>query len=357
MKLLVVGAGLIGSSVALAARQAGWDTAIADDGLARSQRASEVTTLPVANSSFQPDLICVAVPPKSAAKVISEQIRLFPNATVIDVASVKAQLVNEVESISGESAHYVPTHPMAGKESSGPESAAFDLFLNRMWVVCPRPENSSEDLDLVRKLITDCQGIVFEMSIEEHDQTVALTSHVPQVVATVLAGALNSIPERDVAVSGQGLRDMTRLAGSNSQLWTEILAANREPVRVALAEVSAGLLEILQALTSGDDAQVKTIFDQGKIGRALIPGKHGEPAKPYSTVSILIDDTPGQLAGIFATAQAAGVNVEDVRIDHALGREAAVVELDVLPDLVTKLQTALKSDGWKLRVPLAELSD
>jgi prephenate dehydrogenase len=187
------------------------------------------------------------------------------------------------------------------------------------------------------------------MSALEHDRTVAITSHVPQVVASVLAAQLLDLTDSHVQVSGQGLRDMTRIASSNPQLWSEILLANAAFVGPLLAKISTELAAVAQSLSSRSPEEISSAISRGNQGRALVPGKHGDKPTLYETVSIMIQDAPGQLAAIFAVADQAEVNVEDVRIDHALGKAVAIVELDVDPAKALSLREALISQGWTLR--------
>ena len=238
---------------------------------------------------------------------------------------------------------------MAGKESSGFENASFDLFRDRIWVVCPLPITDAGAIESVKKFIVHLGALPFEMSAVEHDRTVALTSHVPQVVASVLAAQLLDLTDSYVQVSGQGLRDMTRIASSDPQLWSEILLANAAFVGPLLAKISAELADVANSLNSKTPAHIASAMIRGNQGRALVPGKHGEQPTAYETVSIMIQDAPGQLAAIFAVADSAEVNVEDVRIDHALGKAVAVVELDVDPAKASILRNALTSQGWTLR--------
>ena len=346
---LVVGAGLIGCSIGLALREAGWQVRVEDSTEELTYRAVRLTGLEAMESGFQPEVVVVSVPPGVAAQVIIEALRLYPDATVMDTASVKADIAHEVYTNSIQSDRYVPSHPMAGKESTGPADAAYDLFLDRLWVYAPRGEARPQSLAAVAEVISACGAIAVGMGPEEHDATVALTSHLPQVLASALAGLLAQEEESHVAVSGQGLRDMTRIAGSNPRLWSEILLANREHVRERLGQVAEAVAGFDAALAAGDAAQLEERLRLGNEGKRRIPGKHGAAAQAWQSVAIMIEDSPGQLARIFACAGRLGVNIEDVRIDHALGRAAAVIELDVDPKAAAQLAAGLASEGWTLR--------
>lgn len=347
MRLLVVGAGLIGSSVALAARDAGWQVQVLDASPGQTELASTVTGLPTADDSMNPDIVVVAVPPNATTQLVIESLNRYPTSTVVDVTSIKSDILIDVETSTDTSGRFVPTHPMAGKETSGAGAATYDLFADRLWVICPSA--SPADTDRAEQLVRACGAVPVRMSAAEHDATVALTSHLPQLLSSVLAAQLQNLTEDEVAVSGQGLRDMTRIAASAPDLWTEILLANRQNVLARLGDVQTELTRLATALQTADAEVLNSTISAGNRGRAKLPGKHGSKPRPYATVAILINDQPGQLAAIFACAGKGGINVEDVRIDHALGRMVAVIELDVLPDAAKPLSELLTADGWTLR--------
>jgi prephenate dehydrogenase len=347
VKVLVVGAGLIGSSIGLALKHAGHTVGVHDNSERRTEEIVSHTLLQA--NMADPDVVVVAVPTADAAQVISENLSMHPTSTVIDVASVKTEVINEVEALIGKNAHFVPTHPMSGKETSGAESAAYDLFQDRIWVITPLEYTDKRCLETVKTLVADCGSLVIEMDPTIHDQTVAMTSHIPQIVSSVLAGLLLELQSDSVTVSGQGLRDMTRLAASNASLWAGILSRNSNFVHEKLSDVIERLVAFNQSISRGNVDEIISQIQRGNEGRKLVPGKHGAPAVEYSVVPILIDDKPGQLAAIFASAGKASINIEDVRIDHSLGKAQAVVELMVSPSDAVALIDAMRADNWVVR--------
>ena len=216
------------------------------------------------------------------------------------------------------------------------------------------PETSDEALNVARSLVDQVGAVLFEMSPDDHDRAVALTSHTPQIIASVLAGQLAEHADRDVSVSGQGLRDVTRIAESDPALWTEILVANAGEVRVVLEPIVAELNSVLGMLSAANAApdegarQLTEVLAKGNRGRARVPAKHGGAEPAYDAVQVLIADEPGQLGKLFAAAGEAGINLEDVRIEHSLGRLTAVVDLLVRPESAPGLRAALADAGWQL---------
>ena len=175
------------------------------------------------------------------------------------------------------------------------------------------------------------------MDAAAHDTAVALVSHVPQVAATLVAARLAEGPEDALTLTGQGLRDVTRVAASDPDLWIDVLAANADPVAQILTELRAdvdGAIAALHELADDPDwgrTSLRELLVRGNAGRARLPGKHGAPPTSYAVVPVVLPDRPGELARLFADAGDAGVNIEDVRIEHSPGQPVGLVELSCRP--------------------------
>ncbi|MHB0929135.1 MAG: prephenate dehydrogenase [Candidatus Nanopelagicales bacterium] len=348
MQVLIVGSGLLGTSLGLALRQAGHEVWLADRLSEHVEVARKLGAGQPVAASAEPQVVIVAVPPSQFRKVVNEYGRRYVNATFTDVSSIKTQPLADVESIQGVHGRFVGGHPMAGRETSGPAGARADLFVDRLWILTPTEEVPEARLEEVRGLAEDCGSVVRIMTPEAHDRAVALTSHTPQVVASVMAGLIARAPVDDIQLSGQGLRDLTRIAGSSPELWDDILTANADEVDVVLAAFEAQLSAVRSALRAG--ASVREMLHVGNAGRARIPAKHGGPARTEDAVlSVSVDDRPGALARLFAAAADANISIEDVRIDHMLGRENAVVDLSVRAEVAPVLRELLIAGGWKVR--------
>jgi prephenate dehydrogenase len=248
---------------------------------------------------------------------------------------------------------------MSGREKSGPLAASGDLFEGRPWVLTPTRDTDTEVLNLALELVSHCRAVPVVMDADAHDRAVALVSHMPHLVSSMVAARLENAEEAAVRLCGQGIRDVTRIAASDPRMWIDILSANPGPVADLLADVSTDLDETvraLRALQSSDEAKrregatgVEAVLRRGNAGRVRVPGKHGSAPRTYETVAVLIDDQPGQLARIFADAGTAGVNIEDVRIEHATGQQAGLVQLMVEPKAAPVLTAALRERGWVIR--------
>jgi prephenate dehydrogenase len=276
-----------------------------------------------------------------------------------DVASVKALPLAQARRLGCDLTSFVAGHPLSGRERSGPAAARADLFLGRPWVLCPVAETDPAALRCVRTLVDCCQASVVEADAAEHDHWVALVSHAPHVVAAAMAARLTDGPDAALAVSGQGLRDVTRVAAGDAGLWAQILAANADHVAGVLADVAADLSTVAQALVEAAAAPdpgrapalklLTALLEEGAAGVATIPGKHSKPQRDDAVVQVVIPDVPGELARLFRVAGEAGVNIEDVSIEHSPGLPAGVAELTVRPEAAATLTQALAAAGWPVR--------
>ncbi|MET9554023.1 prephenate dehydrogenase [Streptomyces sp. NPDC006645] len=356
---LVIGTGLIGTSAALTLTGRGVAVHLVDHDPARARTAAALGAGTEEPPAGPVDLAIVAVPPAHTATVLAAAMRAGSARGYLDVASVKGGPRRELEALGLDLGTYIGTHPMAGKESSGPLAATADLFEGRPWVLTPMPGTDTEVLNLALELVALCRAVPVVMDADAHDRAVALVSHTPQLISSMVAARLQDADEAAVRLCGQGIRDVTRIAASDPRMWVEILTANPGPVADVLAGVAADLdetVEALRALQSADEDKrrggadgIEDVLRRGNAGRVRVPGKHGAAPASYETVAVLISDRPGELARIFADAGSAGVNIEDVRIEHATGQEAGLVQLMVEPAAAPVLSAALRERGWSIR--------
>jgi prephenate dehydrogenase len=225
-----------------------------------------------------------------------------------------------------------------------------DLFLGRTWALCPAPETSEEATALVMALVRECGAVPVRTEAAAHDHWVGLISHAPHLVAAAMAARLEAAPPEALGLAGQGLRDVTRIAAGDTGLWTQILSANAAPVAEVLAAVAADLAEAARVLAGQEDLKpVAALLDRGQAGVARIPGKHGGAPREFTAVQVVIPDRPGELARLFQATGEAGVNIEDVRIEHSPGLPVGVAELSVRPAEAARLLDALERGGWPVR--------
>jgi prephenate dehydrogenase len=349
----VIGTGLIGTSIALALREQGARVWLADSDPAAARLAADLGAgEPLPAATGEPaDVAVIAVPPAAVAATLAEAQARNLAGCYTDVASVKQLPITGAREHRCDLTRYVPGHPLAGREKHGPAAARADLFLGCTWALCPLPETSSQATATVTALVRACGAVPFRADPAAHDRWVALISHAPHLVAAAMAARLEEAPGEALDLAGQGLRDVTRIAAGDTALWTQILSANAAPVAEVLAAVAADLAEAARTLADGDDPDkgVATLLDRGQAGVARIPGKHGSAAREFAVVQVVIPDQPGELARLFQATGAAGVNIEDVRIEHSPGLPVGVAELSVRPGEAGLLLRALEAGGWPVR--------
>jgi len=359
---VIIGTGLIGTSIALALREHGVAVGLADHDQAAAQLAADIgagIVLPDAltGPSAEPvDLAVLAVPPAAAAPALAAAQAAGLARWYTDVASVKGAVLGQARELGCDLAAFLPGHPLSGRERSGPAAARADLFLGRPWVTCPEPATAPGAISAVTALVRCCQAQEVRLSVAEHDRYVALVSHAPHVVAAAMAARLTGAADDALMLSGQGIRDVTRIAAGDSRLWAQILTANAAPVAEVLAAVAADLAGAAEALREaaahGAEPELKTLaglLDEGSAGVARIPGKHSKPRRDDMVVQVVIPDVPGELARLFRAAGEAGVNIEDIGIEHSPGLPVGVAELTVRPEAVARLTQALAASGWPVR--------
>ena len=305
-----------------------------------------------ARADIDPQLVVVATPPDVTARTVVDALKDYPGAVVVDIASVKEPILDAVRAGGADLSRYVGTHPMSGREKSGPVAARGELFMSRPWVICEHDDVAPETVRLARGLATDLGANVATMDVQEHDATVALISHVPQVMSSLLASRLRETPLESLSLAGQGLRDTTRIAASDPGLWVQILSANARPVVETLYGVREDLNRLIATLerptADGARLDIAELMTEGNDGVARIPGKHGGAPKAFSALTVLVDDTPGQIARLLAEVGEIGVNVEDMRMEHSQGQPVGMVEISVVPTARDGLVHELTERGWKI---------
>ena len=355
-RVLVAGTGLIGTSIALALRAKGADVWLSDADEATAKLAADLgagSVVPdLRDAKGIADVAVLAMPPAVVGEMLGHAQECAVAEWYTDVASVKALPVAQARELGCDLETYVPSHPLAGRERHGPAAAQADLFLGRTWALCPLPQTSADAVAAVTSLAVACGAIPVMTDPETHDRWVALVSHAPHLVAVAMAARLapSSVPADALGLAGQGLRDVTRIAAGDGALWSQILAANAGPVAEVVAAVAEDLAAAARELArEPGNADVMSLLDRGRAGVTRIPGKHGGQPRNFRLVQVVIADRPGELARLFNAAGAAGVNIEDIRLEHSPGLPVGVAELSIRPDQADTLLDAMEAGGWPVR--------
>lgn len=359
--VLVIGTGLIGASIGLALTAEDVQVRLRDSSPSALALARDVGAgVPEQPDDEPPALVVVAAPPDVAAGIVGAALHTYPDAVVTDVASVKSSIRAELEGFATlDLSRYVGSHPMAGRERRGAAAADSDLFAGRPWVLAAGPETSPEALRAVRGLAVDLGASPVEMSAAEHDQAVALVSHLPQLMSSLVAARLVGAPEEALGLAGQGVRDVTRIAASDPQLWAAILVGNAGPTRAVLRAVRDDLDALLRSLDRAADdgplalgamAGIAGLVSAGNDGVGRIPGKHGGARRHYVEVTVLVPDRPGELGRLFSEVGEIGVNIEDFKMEHSPRQRVGMATLSVLPAAAEPLVAELQEREWRVVV-------
>ena len=320
-RLAVVGTGLIGASVALAARRAGvgavvgWDPDPEALGIATERDAVEPAAS-LESAVAGADLVVVAAPVGDLPHTVRDVLDRAPETcTVTDVGSTK----RPVSTAAANDGRFIGGHPICGAETRGPGRASAELFDGATWFLTPTAATDPDRLRLVHGFVTSLGARPVAIGADAHDRLVGLTSHLPHVLANVLltqAGSTRIDGHDPLQAAGGSLRDMTRIAGANPRIWVDIFLDNREALGLALAEQRRALEQVERALAEGDAGFLaRWIGEASAHRRRLLESAFADPGT-LQRLRVHIPDRPGVLAGIFQALGAERINIEDFEMDH-----------------------------------------
>jgi prephenate dehydrogenase len=349
-RLAVVGTGLVGTSVALAAGRTGTRTSGFDADPGVLERAAGRGALTPASSLAEAiadaELVVVAVPVGAAPTVVEEVLAAAgPDAVVTDVASTKRPLAAVADS------RFVPGHPVAGGATGGPARATADLFDAATWFLAPTDASSAESVALVERFVASLGARAVRTDAAAHDRLLALTSHLPHVLANLLMLRIAEAAEDDdspLAFAGASLREMTRLAGANAAVWSDIFLGNADEIATALAGLRDSLDELEEALRVGDRQALEASIAAAADARERLESfaYRTEPAQ-LNRIRVRIPDRPGVLARITQILGAAQINLEDFEMRHVSPEYGGVLVILVAgADNAARARELLRREGF-----------
>lgn len=332
----VIGLGLVGGSVAAGLAKAGWSVVgyDADPGVRAVARDRDLTSNLAASIAdviaAAPDVVIVAVPPEATIEILAG---LATDRVVMDVAGVKAPVLAVTDHLTG----FVGTHPMAGRETSGPAAASAALFRGASWVVV---DGARPEADAVAVAVIEALGArVVRMSAAHHDAAVARISHLPQLVAgALLATAVDE--GGALALAAGSFRDLTRVSGSQPIPWVEILRANAPAVLDSIGELKERLALVEAAILSDDDTLLGLLSQARTTRRSL--------GAPVAAVRVALADQPGEIARVGHALEVSEVDVRDIQMRHAPHGGGGVLTISVRPGEEGALSHALEDEGLLL---------
>jgi prephenate dehydrogenase len=350
-RVAIVGTGLIGTSVAMAAERVGdavrgFDTDAA--ALARAAERSRLTPSGTLGDCVAgATVVVVSTPIPAVPGAVAEALRLAPDAVVTDVASVKSHVVSELRKVegAGDLSRYVGGHPMGGSERSGPDHASASVLDGIVWALDEGAD--ARALERVEGFVAKIGARPVRLDAERHDRLVAMVSHLPQVASTALMAVAATEeagePELLLLAAG-GFRDLTRLAASSPHLWSDILVANGVAIGRAISLYIERLTRLREMVEAGDAGEVERAFGQAKDARLSLAAKPQVKAG-VAVLRVPVPDRPGVLAEVTAAMSQAGVNIEDLQIVHSPEGGRGTVHLTVAATAAADAERALR-ERW-----------
>lgn len=346
-RLAVVGTGLVGASVGLAARRngvsriLGWDTAAETLQEAAGAGAVEASAS-LRDAVAGAELVVVAVPVGALVATVRDVLAAAPEATVTDVGSTKRALT------AVEAARFVPGHPLAGGSSGGPVHATADLFEGATWFLTPLEATDPGRLAEVERFVASLGAHPVRLDPQEHDRLLAVTSHLPHALANLLMRAVGLAGENALRYSAPSLREMTRVAGANPAVWADIFVENGDLIAEALAAHADDVAALGRALRGRDRGYVESWIAETALARSrMLEYAYRTEAQQLHRIRIRVPDKPGVLARITQTLGTAGINIEDFELRHVSPEYGGVLVILVAgADKAELARTLLRLEGY-----------
>ena len=344
-RIAVVGFGLVGASFAAAVRAAYPDTRVLAVDIDERTLAEAVErgwatdgALPD-DPAFERfvgdgcDLVVLATPVGAAERYFEDLARWDYRGIVTDTASTKARITALAERVLPHPENFVPGHPMAGSEVNGIEGARPDLFKGAHWILCPDADTPAEHFPRLHELVTSIGARVIALPREDHDEAVAVVSHVPHIMASSLvqlASRTAGDPQALMRLAAGGFKDSTRIAAGSPELWCGIAFDNKDALSDGLDEIQGIIGAFADALASDDRAALTVLLADAAAARRALPAAWVPSTERLLEVRIPMEDRPGVVAEVTTVTSSVGCNIQSIEIDHVT-EDSAVLSL-VLTD-------------------------
>ena len=344
-RIAVVGFGLVGASFAAAVRAAYPDTRVLAVDIDERTLAEAVErgwatdgALPD-DPAFERfvgdgcDLVVLATPVGAAERYFEDLARWDYRGIVTDTASTKARITALAERVLPHPENFVPGHPMAGSEVNGIEGARPDLFKGAHWILCPDADTPAEHFPRLHELVTSIGARVIALPREDHDEAVAVVSHVPHIMASSLVQLASRHADDQQALmrlAAGGFKDSTRIAAGSPELWCGIAFDNKDALSDGLDEIQGIIGAFADALASDDRASLTTLLADAAAARRALPAAWVPSTERLLEVRIPMEDRPGVVAEVTTVTSSVGCNIQSIEIDH-ITADSAVLSL-VLTD-------------------------
>jgi prephenate dehydrogenase len=353
MRVGLVGTGLIGASVGLAARRAGHDVRGWDTNSAALETASGLGAVvpaeSAADAAASAELVVVAVQVTMLTTAVEAGLAAAPDATVTDVGSTKGALARAVAD-----ERFIGGHPVAGAEARGPEGARADLFDGATWFLTPHAATDGERYRTLHAFVASLGAVPVAIEPETHDRLLALVSHLPHALANLLLNQVGAAPiegHDPLAAAGASFREMTRVAGANPRIWVDIFLENSAEIRSVLAEHRRRVEQLETALERGDAGFLgRWIGEAATKRQELLRDAFEEPADLFR-VQAHVADRPGILAAIMQALGAERINIEDLKLHHVSRERGGTLALLISgEDAARRAAEVLAAQGYDVDV-------
>ena len=332
-RLAILGTGLIGASIGLAAKRSaaahvtGYDPDAEMLATAAERGAVDESAASAEEALASAELAIVAAPVAQLAAQVAAVLQAAPEScTVTDVGSTK----ESVCVAAAGSPRFIGGHPVCGSEARGAEHASERLFDGATWFLAPLPETDPERYRLVHGFVAGLGAIPVAVDPRAHDRLVSLTSHLPHALANLLvnqAGATRVDGHEPLAAAGGSLRDMTRVAGANPRIWVDIFLDNADELQAALADHRRRVEQLESALAAGDAGFLARWIAEAAGNRRRMLAREFEEPGELQRLRVHIPDRPGVLAGITQALGAERINIEDFELRHFSPERGGVLSM------------------------------
>ena len=340
----LVGTGLIGGSIGLALRRAGWHVTGSDRDAARAAQAMAVGAVDAIGVDPSAEITFVATPVGAIAGAAKAALAAGPGV-VTDVGGVKERVVADVMH-----PRFIGGHPMAGSEQEGVEGSDADLFVGATWVLTPTPDTDPQAYALVHAVVASLGADVVAVEPARHDALVAVVSHVPHLTAAALMTLAAGQAEQHATVlrlAAGGFRDMTRIAAGHPGIWPDICVNNAGAIISVLDELLTALGGLRAAVAASDRDALLDVLQHARVARLNLPGRSAARAEQLVEFRVPVPDRPGVLAEIMTLCSEVGVNVEDFEVAHSLEGDKGVLVVIVDAAARDLLRGALLGRGYR----------
>ena len=297
------------------------------------------------------ELAVIATPVSEAEGYFERFAQWDYRGILTDTASTKARIVALAQKALAYPSHYLPGHPMAGSEKNGAEGASPDLFQGTHWILCPDQDTPAEYFQKLHELLTGLDARVISLPRQDHDEAVAIVSHVPHFVASALVQLACRHADDQQALfrlAAGGFKDSTRIAAGSPELWCGIAFDNAEALRSGLLEMQQIISQFEEALAQGDKARVTALLKEAAEVRRSLPAAWVPSTEKLLEVRIPMSDRKGVVAEATTIASQVGCNIQSIEIDHVT-EDSAVLNM-VLTDEgdIGQLSTQLLAAGFSV---------